>query len=62
MAKKEILKEKSSGKLKSVKQRLAEIKVLDDKEKYKAVFEFAGDIILLIDNNGIITDANNKLF
>ena len=62
MAKIEILKEKSSCKLKSVQQRLAEIKVLDDKEKYKAVFEFAGDIILLIDNNGIITDANNKLF
>jgi two-component system, cell cycle sensor histidine kinase and response regulator CckA len=61
MAKKDIVKEKSSGKLKSVKQRLAAPKVLDDEEKYKAVFEFAGDIILLVDNNGIITDANNKL-
>jgi len=62
MAKKDIIKEKSSGKLKSVKQRPAALKILDDKEKYKAVFEFAGDIILLVDNNGIITDANNKLF
>jgi PAS domain S-box-containing protein len=61
MAKKDITKEKSSGKLKSVKQRLAAAKVFDDKEKYKAVFEFAGDIILLIDDSGIITDANNKL-
>ena len=60
MAKKDITKEKSSGKLKSVKQRLAAAKVFDDKEKYKAVFEFAGDIILLIDDSGIITDANNK--
>jgi hypothetical protein len=54
MAKKDIVKEKSSGKLKSVKQRLAALKVFDDKEKYKAVFEFAGDIILLIDDSGII--------
>ena len=62
MSKKDIIKEKSSVKLKSVKQRLAAPKVFDDDEKYKAVFEFAGDIILLVDNNGIITDANNKLF
>ena len=61
MVKKDITKEKSSGKLKSVKQRLAAAKVFDDKEKYKAVFEFAGDIILLIDDSGIINDANNKL-
>ena len=30
-------------------------------EKYQAVFQFAGDVILLVDDKGIITDANNKL-
>ena len=61
MAKKDIIKEKSSGTVKPAKRRLVALDVLDDKAKYKAVFEFAGDIILLIDEMGNITDANKKL-
>ena len=61
MAKKDITKDKSSGTLKYAKGNLIALSVLDDKDKYKAVLEFAGDIILLIDEMGNITDANKKL-
>ena len=41
---------------------LLRLKRLMIMQKYKAVFEFAGDIILLVDEMGNIIDANKKLY
>jgi len=61
MVKKDLTKHRSSGSREPPKQPINAINMLEDEEKYQAAFQFAGDIILLIDDKGIITDANNKL-
>ena len=61
MLEKNITKEKSSGALKTSRRRAVTLKALENKGKYEAVFEFAGDIILLIDGMGTIMDVNKKL-
>ena len=73
MAKVNISNPKSSGKLKVLGQLAAEneafvaehqtdteLRQLVDEEKYKAVFESAGDIMMLIDKKGRIIDINGK--
>ena len=55
------IKEKYSGELKALRQRVAELEALEDDGMYKAVFESAGDIILCIDKMGKIMDANKRL-
>jgi PAS domain S-box-containing protein len=61
MIKKDITKEKSAGAPTTTRRRVVAPKVLEDKEKYKAVFECAGDIILLVDEMGTIIDVNKRL-
>ena len=69
----EILSNKSSRKQKALGRRAAEkegvvtehqtdieLRLLIDEEKYKAVFESAGDIMMLIDKKGRIIDINGK--
>jgi PAS domain S-box-containing protein len=61
MIKKDITKEKSVRAPKTPKRPVAAPRTLEDEEKYKAVFECAGDIILLVDQMGTITDVNKRL-
>jgi PAS domain S-box-containing protein len=61
MVKKDYVRNQSSGTREPPKQPVNALNVLEDGEKYQAVFQFAGDVILLVDDKGIITDANNKL-
>src|SRR5271157_2854980 len=61
MIEKDITKEESPGTLKTLRRRAVTLKALENKGKYEAVFECAGDIILLIDEMGIIMDVNKKL-
>jgi PAS domain-containing protein len=69
----DILSNKSSRKQKALGQRAVEkegfvtehqtdmeLRLLIDEEKYKAVFESAGDIMMLIDKKGRIIDINGK--
>ena len=73
MVKVAILNKKSSRKLKVLGQRVVEkeeyeaehqtdteLRQLVDEERYKAVFESAGDIMMLIDKRGKIIDINGK--
>ena len=70
-----ITKEESSRELKVLRQRVAELEALkaehqqadkkllqlEDEQRYKAVFESANDVIVLMDKKGRITDVNDKL-
>jgi PAS domain-containing protein len=53
----EMTKAKSNNEIK----RVTEPEALEDKGIYKAVFESAGDIMLLIDTAGKILDVNKRL-
>ncbi|HEX9897095.1 MAG TPA: PAS domain S-box protein [Dehalococcoidales bacterium] len=69
-----IAKRESTAELKFLRQRVTELEELvarhqqvdkkshqlEDEQKYKAVFESATDIIVLMDKKGKITDVNNK--
>jgi PAS domain S-box-containing protein len=74
MTKKEMLKEKPLGELKNLKQRITELEAIiatynsdekssefDNGQKYKAVFESNGDVILIINKKGKIIDVNKRL-
>jgi PAS domain-containing protein len=70
-----ITKEEPSRELKVLRQRVAELEALEakhqqadkkslqfeDEQRYKAVFEFANDVIVLMDKKGRVTDVNDKL-
>jgi PAS domain S-box-containing protein len=61
MRKTELRKEISAGELKITRKRTVKLAALVDEETYKAAFESAGDVILLIDKIGKIMDVNNRL-
>jgi PAS domain S-box-containing protein len=74
MTKTTITKKKPSGELEALRQRIAELEALELKlqaeknifqlegeERYKAAFESANDVIMLMDKNGKIIDVNEKI-
>jgi len=73
MAKTKMIKNESSGKPDVLRQRIIEkeiiktdypadyeLRQLVDEERYKAIFEAAGDIMMLFDKKGKIIDVNGK--
>jgi PAS domain S-box-containing protein len=61
MTKTNLSNEKYPGKIITIKKRITEPEALEDTGTYKAVFESAGDIMLLIDSAGKILDINKRL-
>ena len=74
MIRPDIAKEALVTELETLRQRVAELEALEidhqadkkltqleDEQRYKAIFESANDIILLIDKKGTIIDVNERL-
>jgi len=76
MIRPDIAREELVTELETLRQRVAELEALEidhqadkkliqleleDEQRYKAIFESANDIILLIDKKGTIIDVNERL-